>query len=67
MIYSSFVNIGLNGLKKNLPSEFDKVIDDMITPVQNLLEAIRKFSISYGDKKYQKLKMYDSLGIQDSL
>ena len=67
MIYSSFVNIGLNGLKKNLPGEFDKVIDDMITPVQNLLEAIRKFSISYGDKKYQKLNMYDSLGIQSSL
>ena len=28
MIYSSFVNIGLNGLKKNMPSEFDQVIDD---------------------------------------
>ena len=67
MIYSSFVNIGLNGLKKNMPSEFDQVIDDMINPIQNLLEAIRKFSISHGDRKYQKLNMFDSFGNQISL
>ena len=66
-IYSSFVNLGIHGLKMNLPSEFDKVIDDMVTPIHNLLEAIRQFSVRYGDKKYQKLSMFNSFGIQESL
>ena len=66
-VYSSFVNLGINGLKKSLPSEFHKVIDDMIIPMQNLLEGIRQFSIRLGDKKYQKLTMFNSFGNQYSL
>ena len=66
-IYSSFVNLGINGLKRNLPSEFDKVIDGMITPIQNLLEGISQFSVRYGDKKYRRLAMFNSFGIQVSL
>ena len=66
-IYSSFVNLGLAGLKRELPIQFDKVLDDMVTPIHNLLDAIRQFSIKYGDKKYQSLERFNSFGLPDTL
>ena len=66
-IYSSFVKLGLNGLKKNMPSEFSTVLDNMVNPLMDLLESIKEFSIRYGDKKYQKLAMYNEFGIQVKL
>ncbi len=55
-MWSTFVRVGLAGLRKNLPSEFTNVLDNMMNPVSDMLDGIIHYSTKLGSEKYKNLE-----------
>ena len=55
-MWSTFVKVGLAGLRKNLPSEFTNVLDNMMNPVSDLLDGITQYSTKLGSEKFKNLE-----------
>jgi len=55
-MWSNFVRIGLEGLRRNMPNEFSNVIDNMMNPISDLLEGISRYSVRLGSERFKNFE-----------